>query len=202
MAKNIFDLASNVTEWTQGAQSTQYRNYRGGYATPIDETFAGTSSASSRIDRFRVPTIGAVYKNSDGSEIQINMLGSRTALYLKHTTDTTEPTIEILNTTVGTNNIEISVNATDAESGIDKYKFYISEYNFQDADFDDSLILQETTSYGSTCTFEGLTQNQTYYIKAEVYNGTGKVATAYTEEIKTNVVEITEDKISVRFYIN
>ena len=200
MAKNIFDLASNVTEWTQGAQSTQYRNYRGGYATPIDETFAGTSSASSRIDRFRVPTIGAVYKNSDGSEIQINMLGSRTALYLKHTTDTTEPTIEILNTTVGTNNIEISVNATDAESGIDKYKFYISEYNFQDADFDDSLILQETTSYGSTCTFEGLTQNQTYYIKAEVYNGTGKVATAYTEEIKTNVVEITEDKISVRFY--
>ena len=61
---NIFDLSSNVREWTQEANSTSYRTGRGGHYS-VGDTYV----ASTRI--YGYPT------NTDGG------IGSRLSLYLK-----------------------------------------------------------------------------------------------------------------------
>ena len=62
---NIFDLSSNVREWTQEAYSSRYRTFRGGFYVTDD-------------------TNTAVYRYSSYSPTYTNYtLGSRLTLYLK-----------------------------------------------------------------------------------------------------------------------
>ena len=63
---NIFDLSSNVREWTQEAHSYAFRAYRGGSYTASDRV-----TASYRSNYYYIPTGTYTY------------LGSRLALYLK-----------------------------------------------------------------------------------------------------------------------
>ena len=62
---NIFDLSSNVREWTQEANSSRYRTNRGG-------------------DYYTVATNTAVYRSDYGYPTYTNYgIGSRLTLYLK-----------------------------------------------------------------------------------------------------------------------
>ena len=192
LAKNIFDLSSNVTEWTQGGQWTTNRNRNGGYCVTENDMNLYTASTLN----VRTPTDANVTSSVvDGAYTYPRLTGSRMALYVNDTTDTTPPTIEIAEVTKETNNIAVTVNAADTESGIGKYQFSISYKDFEESDFIESDIIKTEPSYGKTYTFEGLTQNQVYYIKVEVTNGAGKTAACYTGKIQTDALEVQEGMI-------
>ena len=194
MAKNIFDLSSNVTEWTQEAEGTAYRNYRGGFCENLDGNH-GKDTASSRITDWRIPTMITVYVKDGQTTANKNYLGSRMSLYINSEEDTTPPEIEVKETTKGTNQIQITVNAKDEESGISKYIYSISEIDFQGGSFTEDKVLQKVETYGQTYIFTGLTQGQTYYIRVEAVNGVNKKAEVYTEAIITDVLEAEEGAI-------
>ena len=200
LAKNIFDLSSNVAEWTQEGSSTQYRERRGGYCVTLTDKY-GTYMASSRIGTWRVPTNSSAYTNpsNTGSDTTKNYLGSRMTLYISSIEDTTAPEIEISNVKEGTNNIEVTVNAIDNESGIRKYKYSISYKNFENDDSfnEETDILNETETYGNTYSIQGLLQGQTYYIKVEVINGAGLTNSIYTGAVQTEQIELQEGDITV-----
>ena len=195
-AKNIFDLSSNVAEWTQETGNHIYRMYRGGYCVTTNDKY-GIYSASSRYTTWQVPTMGKIYTNptNSGGDNQKNYLGSRMALYIKNTEDTTPPKVEITERTAGTNNIEVKVNAVDNESGISKYKYSISLKDFKASDFEETDVLSTVETYGSSNVFQGLTQNQSYYIRVEVTNGAGQTAIICSERIKTKVLNVQEGAI-------
>ncbi len=196
LAKNIFDLSSNVGEWTQEANATNYRIYRGGYCVLTTDKYS--YNASSRYTTWQVPTITYVYTNptSIGTDGTKNYLGSRTAMYIKDTTDSTPPELTINSQKAGTNNIEINVTAIDEQSGISKYKYAISMKNFEDTDFSEETdILNATEGYGNSYVFSELTQNQSYYVRVQVINGAGQMTTAYTGIIKTDVLNVQEGAI-------
>ena len=54
LAKNIFDLSSNVGEWTQEGYGTNYRQIRGGFTVLTSDKY-GTYNASTRRGQYRVP---------------------------------------------------------------------------------------------------------------------------------------------------
>ena len=196
LAKNIFDLSANVTEWTQQGDSNYRRWTRGGTAGNTG-TMRGQYTASTRLDYWSPPTsTQAPYKRNESNiDTNGNFLGTRMALYIKNTQDTTAPSIEVTNKVAGTNNIEVTVNAIDNESGISKYRYSISYKNFEETGFTEEDVLKTIETYGNTYTFEELTQNTTYYIKIEAINGIGKTATAYTGKIMTDILEIKEGTI-------
>ena len=196
LAKNIFDLSANVTEWTQQGENNYRRWTRGGTAGNTG-TMRGQYTASTRLDYWSPPTsTQAPYKRNESNiDTNGNFLGTRMALYIKNTQDTTAPSIEVTNKVAGTNNIEVTVNAIDNESGISKYRYSISYKNFEETGFTEEDVLKTIETYGNTYTFEELTQNTTYYIKIEAINGIGKTATAYTGKIMTDILEIKEGTI-------
>ena len=200
LAKNIFDLASNVAEWTQEGSSTSYREIRGGYCVTLADRF-GTYMASSRNKDWRPPTNTTVYVDptNSGTDSTKNYLGSRMALYVKNTEDTTAPELELENINEGTNSIEVTVNATDNESGINRYKYSISYKNFEnDSSFNQETdIINTIETYGNTYIITNLLQGQTYYIKVEVTNGAGLTNTIYTGAIQTEQIELQEGDITI-----
>ncbi len=195
MAKNIFDLSSNVAEWTQEAEGTNYRNYRGGYCENIYGKH-GKDTASNRVTEWRVPTVTYVYVKDGQTTAGKNYLGSRMSLYINNEEDTTPPEIEVKETTKETNQIQVTVNAKDEESGISKYIYSISEIDFQGGSFTEDKVLQKVESYGQTYIFTGLVQGQTYYIRVEAVNGVNKTAEVYTEAIITDVLEAEKGAIN------
>ena len=191
LAKNIFDLSSNVAEYTQQGESNYRRFVRGGTAGNIN-SIRGRYTASSYNDYWSPPTTTTIpyTRNSLNQDVSGNFLGTRMVLYInKGTDDNTEPTIEIESTEKGTNNIKVKVNAIDNESGIEKYKFYINDTN----NFD--TVISEIETYSNTNVFEGLNQNQTYYIKVEAINGVGLTKSIQTEGIRTDVLKVEEGAI-------
>ena len=82
---------------------------------------------SSRLQTWRIPTKITIYTNptNTGADTEKSYLGSRMALYINNTEDTTAPTITVESTKEGTNSIEVTVKAIDNESGISKYKYSI-----------------------------------------------------------------------------
>ena len=200
LAKNIFDLSSNVGEWTQEGSGTAYREIRGGYAVLLSDKYA-TYMASNRSGSWRPPTMTTVYANptNTGNDTSRSYLGSRMALYINNTEDTTPPTITVESTKEGTNSIEVTVKATDNESGISKYKYSISYKNFEnDESFNDETdIISTMETYGNTYTIQELLQGQTYYIKIEVTNGVGLTNTVYTGAVQTEQIELQEQDITV-----
>ena len=196
LVKNIFDLSSNTAEWTQTTSSNYRRIIRGSTAGNISSIYGRyTASTYNGYGAGPVHTYIAYGKNSNGTDITGKFLGTRMTLYISNTEDTTPPEVEIKETKAGTNNIEITVNAIDNESGISKYKYSLSLKDFRESDFQDTDILSTIETYGNTNVFQGLTQNQPYYIKIEVTNGTGKTQTVYTEKIMTEVLEVQEGAI-------
>ena len=198
--KNIFDLSSNVGEWTQEGYGTNYRQIRGGFTVLTSDKY-GTYNASTRSGQYRVPNATYIYSNptNTGGDVQKNYLGTRMALYINDTEDTTAPSITVESTKEGTNSIEVIVKAIDNESGISKYKYSISYKNFEnDETFNEQTdIISTAETYGNTYTIQELLQGQTYYIKVEATNGVGLTNTVYTGAVQTEQIEITPADITL-----
>lgn len=203
LAKNIFDLSANVVEWAQEAHGTTYRTYRGGSFLKTTDKY-GIYGANARINSWRPPTANCIYMNptNTGGDGSTNGDGSRLALYINNTEDSTAPIIDTTATnntlTTETNNITIKTQVTDAESGIKKYKYTISYKDFSASDFSDKYIVKSVENYGWTYQFTGLNQNTPYYIKVEVTNNAGLTSTYYSNVIQTKVLNVTEDPSTLK----
>ena len=195
-AKNIFDMSSNVTEWVQetGASTTTYRQYRGGYSTLLNATHYNESAAS-RVNEWMPPTMTTVYTNEGNGSINKNLLGTRMSLYINNEEDVTAPEATIDSVNVGTNNINVKVNAKDEESGILKYVYSLSNVSYESSNFSESDVVKKEEAYSNNYTIEGLTQNQTYYLRVEVVNGNNKSTFLYKEPIKTTLLSVEEGAI-------
>lgn len=94
---NIYDLGSNLYEYTQEATGITNRIMRGG-------SYDTSKKVSPSNKLGEVPTTGG-----EG-------IGSRLALYAVSTTDTTGPSISITSIKSATNSITVGVSAVDKES--------------------------------------------------------------------------------------
>ena len=102
--------------------------------------------------------------------------------------DNTPPTVS-LSTSATYNSITVTVNASDAESGLatsDTYKYYINNES-----------TPRNTSTSNSYTFTGLSAQTSYTIKVEVTNGAGKVGQSDTnvttvKKPASNINEIKE----------
>ena len=152
---NIYDLNSNVYEWTQETTGISERIYRGGsYDSSI------SSNASTR--RSTVPTDSGP------------ALGSRIGMYVKNANDVTGPATKITSTSATSNTITVSAEAEDKESGVSKYYYYIKN---ESGEWELKAQL-DSRNY----TYTQLKQNTQYEIKVQAIDGAGNIG---DEAIKT-----------------
>ena len=98
--------------------------------------------------------------------------------------DVTPPTVTIAKGEVTAFTIKVNVTATDSETGIKEYRYYIKK------DSETEYVLKET-SVTSTYTFEGLDYTATYDVKVEVEDDSDNTTTVYSEDIVTAAVDVT-----------
>ena len=158
---NIYDLSSNVYEWTQEANNINYRVYRG---ASYDTSVGGNASSRRQV----VPTD------------QGPVFGTRLALYVKSTNDQTGPSTQINKVETTSNTITVEVSATDKETGVDRYKYYITT----DGSNWGTAVENTATKY----TYTGLLQNTTYYIKVEAVDGAENVGKGAETQAKTAIL--------------
>ena len=167
---NIYDLVSNVQEWTQEGYSASGRIVRGSF-----------------FDKTKFNNITS--RRTDVKPVEFGpAIGSRLALYISDSEDNTAPEIKINSVEAGNNNITVKVSAKDIGSGIAKYHYSISA---------DNKTWKTETSYGSEHTYTGLAQNSTYYIRVQAEDNSGNMSIALTEEVVTEGVSLEEGAIYV-----
>ena len=200
-SKNIYDLSANVVENTQEANYTYARIYRGGSFLKQSDKH-GKYYAASRYNGWSTPLENFIYTNptNTGNDSNVPGRGTRMQLFIKNG-DSTAPIIDEDKTsqsiTKETNSVTISVDATDSESGIKKYKYILSLKDFNAEDFSDTYIVTTEESYGYTHQFTGLDQSTPYYIKVEVINNAGLSSTYYSSATQTEVLNVTADPSTV-----
>lgn len=167
---NIYDLMANDYEWTQECHSTNVRVYRG-------NSFDKSKSANATSRGYAITPVnsGIAY-------------GTRMALYINESDDTTAPEIKINSVEAGNNNITVKVIAKDIGSGIARYQYSIST---------DNKTWKTETSYSAEHTYTGLAQNSTYYIKVQAEDNRGNMSIALTQEVLTKGVSLEEGAIYV-----
>ena len=173
---NVIDLSGNLIERTQGRRNSTDIIYRGGnynYST----TWPGNKSAKD------ITAQGYVV-NGD------KCFGTRMSLYIVDEEDNIVPELEILDdeTEITTNRIKIKVSVKEEGSGVDKYNYYIST---------DGINYTKNVGYGNTYKFEGLTQNQTYYIKVTVTDKAGNESNTVNITKTTNILNMQEGDIQL-----
>ena len=181
LTNNIYDLGGNVQEVTQGSNSNTAYIARGG-AFYRSSSYPGTYNMT-YIRAWGLYNISTSY----------NYFGTRMTLYLNKQNDTTPPTISIYGEPISTtNSITLKTRATDENSGIAKYHYYISTNG---TDF------TEYTGWGNSYTFEKLTQNTTYYVKATVEDKAGNVSDEIpVQTVTTNGIDAIEEVLTTRVY--
>lgn len=189
LAKNIFDLSSNVAEWTQGSGSgnVNMRERRGGYAVTEGDTYYTYSASSYVGDDY--PDRTYVISNKGSGQVNLAAIGTRMQLYINNEEDTTAPNLTIDSVEQGTNNINIKVTGVDNESGIQKYVYTL----YSDPSY--NTVIKQENSYSANYTAEGLTQNQTYYVKVQAVNGKGLTADVNYGAVLTDALDVQEGTI-------
>lgn len=182
LTNNIYDLGGNVREINQGSYATTNQIARGG-AFYKSSSYPGTYNMVSVSSTWNLVNISTTY----------NWLGTRMALYLNKQNDTTPPTIEKYGEPIpATNSITLKTRAKDENSGIAKYHYYIST---------DGTNFTEYTGWGNSYTFEKLTQNTTYYVKATVEDKAGNVSSELpVQTVTTNIIDGIEEILTTRVY--
>lgn len=181
LTNNIYDLGGNVREINQGTYGSVYQIVRGG-AFYKNSSYPGTYNIVS-VGSWNLANISTSY----------NFYGTRMALYLNKQNDTTPPTIEKYGEPIpATNSITLKTRAKDENSGIAKYHYYIST---------DGTNFTEYTGWGNSYTFEKLTQNTTYYVKAAVEDKAGNVSSELpVQTVTTNIIDGIEEILTTRVY--
>lgn len=187
-AKNIFDLSSNVSEWTQssGSNATNSRAARGGYAVKEGDNYYNYYASSIFSP---TPNTSAATSNTGNGNVNFAARGSRMQLYINNEEDLTPPTLNVNNVEHGTNNIRIQVEGADTESGIQKYVYTL----YSDSAY--TTVAKQESSYSIDYTIDGLTQNQTYYVKVQAVNGNGLTTDAYYGAVLTDTLDVQEGTI-------
>lgn len=181
ITNNIFDLGGNVQEVTQGSNGVANYATRGG-AYYRSSSYPGTYNMT-YLRTWLLNNISTSYNN----------IGSRMTLYLTKQNDNIKPVISVYGEpSAGTNNIYFKVNATDENSGIEKYHYYIST---------DGTNYTEYIGWGNSYKFEGLTSGTTYYIKAAVEDKARNVSEeTEIKEVTTISIGAIDDILSPRVY--
>lgn len=181
LTNNIYDLGGNVRELTQGSYGTTYNIVRGG-AFYKSSSYPGTYNMT-QLNGWIINNYSTSY----------NFIGTRMTLYLNKQNDTTPPTIEKYGEPIpATNSITLKTRARDENSGIAKYHYYIST---------DGTNFTEYTGWGNSYTFEKLTQNTTYYVKATVEDKAGNVSSELpVQTVTTNIMDGIEEILTTRVY--
>lgn len=181
LTNNIYDLGGNVREINQGSYAPTRQIMRGG-AFYKNSNYPGNYSMAS-YNAWNLANISTSY----------NCYGTRMALYLNKQNDTTLPTIEKYGDPISTtNSITLKTRAKDENSGIAKYHYYIST---------DGTNFTEYTGWGNSYTFEKLTQNTTYYVKATVEDKAGNVSSELpVQTVTTNIIDGIEEILTTRVY--
>lgn len=181
LTNNIYDLGGNVREINQGTYGSAYQIVRGG-AFYKNSSYPGT---------YNIVSVGSW--NLASISTSFNCYGTRMALYLNKQNDTTPPTIEKYGEPIpATNSITLKTKAKDENSGIGKYHYYIST---------DGTNFTEYTGWGNSYTFEKLTQNTTYYVKATVEDKVGNVSSELpVQTVTTNIMDGIEEILTTRVY--
>ena len=181
LTNNIYDLGGNVRELTQGSYGILYNIVRGG-AFYKNTSNTGTYNMT-QLNGWRISNYGTSY----------NFIGTRMTLYLNKQNDTTPPTIEKYGEPISTtNSIILKTKAKDENSGIKKYHYYIST---------DGTNFKENVGWGNSYTFENLTQNTTYYIKATVEDKAGNISSELpVQTVTTNTMDGIEEILTTRVY--
>ena len=181
LTNNIYDLGGNVREINQGSYAPTHQIMRGG-AFYKNSNYPGNYSMAS-YNAWNLVNISTSY----------NCYGTRMALYLNKQNDTTPPTIEKYGDPISTtNSITLKTRAKDENSGIAKYHYYIST---------DGTNFTEYTGWGNSYTFEKLTQNTTYYVKATVEDKAGNISSELpVQTVTTNIMDGIEEILTTRVY--
>lgn len=181
LTNNIYDLGGNVRELTQGSYGTLYNIVRGG-AFYKNTSNTGTYNMT-QLNSWKISNYSTSY----------NFIGTRMTLYLNKQNDTTPPTIEKYGEPISTtNSITLKTKAKDENSGIKKYHYYIST---------DGTNFTENIGWGNSYTFEKLTQNTTYYIKATVEDKSGNISSELpVQTVTTNAMDGIEEILTTRVY--
>ena len=98
--------------------------------------------------------------------------------------DMTVPVASVTTGEVTAFTMVVNVTATDSETGIKEYRYYIKK------DAETEYILKATLTT-ATYKFEELDYNTKYDVKIEVEDNSENVTTVYSEDITTETVEIT-----------
>lgn len=181
ITNNIFDLGGNVKEVTQGSNASINYLTRGGYYYR-SSSYTGICNMT-HLSAWNLSNVSAAY----------NVFGSRMTLYITKQNDNTSPIISVYGEpSAGTNNIYFKVNATDENSGIEKYHYYIST---------DGKNYTEYMGWGNSYKFEGLTPGTKYYIKATVEDKVGNISEeTEVKESTTLSIDAIDDILSPRVY--
>ena len=103
---------------------------------------------------------------------------SSTTCSSAYSVDTTNPTISITNTSVTENSISVTVNGSDAHSGISGYRF--------SSNGGSSYTTVTTSNSSYTYTFTGLNSGTSYNIAIQSVDRSGRVSSVETRNVMTD----------------
>ena len=168
---NIYDLASNVVEFTQWGYDTTSRLYYG----------ATYEKAQLRV---------ATYATAENPVKLGPALGSRLALYINNQSKTAIPQIKITETTSTANTVTVKIQTTSQGTGISKYYYSIST--------DGGTTWETQESYAQEYTFTNLTSNTTYMVKVQAEDRSENKSPVQTKQITTEGTTLEEGAIYVK----
>ena len=165
---NIYDLASNVYEFTIGSTSMGSRVTRGGCYDSSNTSLSSTRNTVTPI------TSGPA-------------MGSRMSLYINLTNDITPPKIEIESLAQTSNTIKVIAKAEDKGSGVKSYYYAIS----QDGNTWSEEIKQDSNEY----TFTNLKALTKYYIRVKAEDRQSNISNWVVKEVTTNAINLEQGDI-------
>ena len=168
---NIYDLVSNVVEFTQWGYTAGYRVYYGATYEKAQLRFATYATARGAVN------LGPA-------------LGSRLALYINNQSKTAIPQIKITETTSTANTVTVKIQTTNQGTGISKYYYSIST--------DGGTTWETQESYAQEYIFTKLASNTTYMVKVQAEDRSGNKSPVQTKEITTEGTTLEEGGIYVK----
>lgn len=156
---NIYDLASNIREWTQEASGSSYRNVRGGYFLKSSDYTMSTVTGI-------IPT----------EEARIH--GSRMTMYINNNNKSSNQIqIETVEVKESVNKIHCKINLSDISVSVAKTIYSIST--------DGANWGDEAEVASGEFDISGLEKETVYYLKFKVTDENGNTSHEFIKEAKT-----------------
>ncbi len=172
-SNNWYTSASIITNIT-----TQTGNYEAYYCTTTDNSCTPDTQANVRDNSFTTTLSSNTSPQKVCARI-IDEYGLTTeGCSDEYSVDTVNPTVSIASTSATENSITVTVNGTDAHSGIYQYRF--------SSNGGSSYITVSSTSSSYTYTFTGLNGGTSYNIAVQSIDRSGRVSTAVTRSVETD----------------